>query len=74
MEVKNEEPKNEKLDLKLGKPAFSSDEDEWTDLANKTKETIKSFDELFNSENATEKSDKKVQENNEDKSKDVVKA
>ena len=74
MEVKNEKPQNDKSDLKLGKSAFSSDEDEWTDLANKTKETIKSFDELFNSENATEKSDKKVQENNEDKSKDVVKA
>ena len=74
MEVKNEEPQNDKSDLKLGNAAFSSDEDEWTDLANKTKETIKSFDELFNSENATEKSDKKVQENNEDKSKDVVKA
>jgi len=57
-----------KSDSKLEKSTFSSDEDDWTNIANKTKETIKSFDELFNAE----KSDKKVNEEKENK--DGVKA
>ena len=55
---------------KLGKVTFSSDEDDWTNIANKTKETIKSFDELFNSEKPNDKSDQKA---NGEKSKDEVK-
>merc|ERR1712020_218318 len=59
-----------KPDAKPEKSTFSSDEDDWTNIANKTKETIKSFDELFNSEKPNDKSDQKA---NGEKSKDEVK-
>ena len=37
-----------------------SDEDDWTEIANKTKETIKSFDDLFNDNKNDDNSDKKL--------------
>ena len=40
----------------------SSDDDDWTNVANKTKETIKSFDDLFNDNKNDDNSDKKAKD------------
>ena len=40
----------------------SSDDDDWTSVANKTKETIKSFDDLFNDNKNDDNSDKKAKD------------
>ena len=40
----------------------SSDEDDWSTIANKTKETIKSFDDLFNDNKNDDNSDKKAKD------------
>merc|ERR1712008_217963 len=40
----------------------SSDEDDWSTWANKTKETIKSFDDLFNDNKNDDNSDKKAKD------------
>ena len=39
-----------------------SDEDDWTKIANKTEETIKSFDYLFNDNQNDDNSDKKAKD------------
>merc|ERR1712037_688023 len=40
----------------------SSDDDDWTSVANKTKESIKSFDDLFNDNKNNDNSDKKAKD------------
>ena len=40
----------------------SSDEDDWSKIANSTKETIKSFDDLFNDNKNDDNSDKKAKD------------
>ena len=40
----------------------SSDDDDWTKVANNTKETIKSFDDLFNDNKNDDNSDKKAKD------------
>jgi hypothetical protein len=43
-------------------PFSSSDEDDWTKIANNAKETIKSFDDLFNDNKNDGNSDKKAKD------------
>ena len=43
-------------------PFSSSDEDDWSKIANSTKETIKSFDDLFNDNKNDDNSDKKAKD------------